>query len=131
MVVRIVLRVFLVAIALAYVLPHVSGLSFRGEWWAAFAASAVFNLVFWGLECLLAVVVVGVNIGTLGLGGVIAASLKFVATILSPVVALVSTSQMLPGCLKIVSYFPGALSGGLILGGLIWSCMPQKASKAS
>lgn len=126
MLIRFLTRVALVAIALAYVSPYVAGLKFHGDLWGALATSLVFNAAFWGLECLLAVIVFGVNIGTLGLGAILTSMLKFVAALLSPSLALVGAAKMMPGFLQISDYFPGALVGGLMLGGLLWTSVPDK-----
>lgn len=120
----ILLRVALVAVALMYVLPNVGGIRVHGDLQGALLASVVFNAVFWGLECLLAVVKVGVNVGTLGLGVFMTSSLKFLAALLSPALALVGTAQVLPGYLQIGSYFPGAVCAGLVLGGTMWVSFP-------
>jgi len=116
----------LVALALWYISPHVTGVKFHGDIWGVLLASVIFNAAFWGLECLLAVIVFGINIGTLGLGAMITGSLKFAAALLSPTVALLGTSQIVPNCLQISSYFPGALMFGLMLGGLLWASVPEK-----
>ena len=120
------IRIALVAAALFYASPYVAGIKFHGNFLWALAASVVFNVAFWGLECLLAVVVVGINIGTLGLGAIITSSLKFLAALIAPSVALFGTATILPGCLRITGIFPGAIVYGLMLGGLLWASVPQK-----
>ena len=121
---RILLRATLVTFALMYVLPNVGGIRVHGDLWGALLGSLVFNAVFWGLECLLAVVKFGINVGTLGFGVFMTAALKFLAALLSPALALVGTAQVLPGYLQIGSYFPGALCAGLVLGGTMWVSLP-------
>jgi hypothetical protein len=113
-------------IALWYISPHVAGVKFHGDIWGLIVASLIFNAAFWGLECLLAVVVFGINIGTLGLGAFITGSLKFAAALLSPSIALVGTAQLVPNFLQVNSLFPGALVFGLMLGGLLWASIPDK-----
>lgn len=120
---QVVLRVVLVALALMYVLPAVAGIKIHTEFTGALVASLVFNAVFWGLECLLKVIVFGINVGTLGLGVFLTSFLKFAAALLAPSIALVGTAQVLPGYLQIGS-FPGALCAGLALGGTLWVSLP-------
>lgn len=124
--IRLTLRVGLVTAALLYILPTIAGVRVQGDIWGALLASVVFNAVFWGLECLLAVVVLGINIGTLGLGAFITGALKFIAAMLSPSVALMGTAQVLPGYIQFGNYFPGAVSAGLVLGGLLWASLPSR-----
>lgn len=116
------MRVALVALALLYVLPGVAGVSLHGDLWGALMASLVFNAVFRGIECLLKVIVFGINVGTLGV--FLTASLKFLAALLSPSIALIGTSMVLPGYLHIGNYFPGAICAGLALGGTLWVSLP-------
>lgn len=123
---RFLLRVALVTGALVYLLPHIGGIKIHGDLWGALLAALVFNAVFWGLECLLAVIAIGVNIGTLGLGAFITGSIKFLAALLSPSLALIGTAKIVPGYLVIGNYMPGALCGGLLLGGLLWVSLPAK-----
>lgn len=120
------LRVGLVTTALVYILPTIAGVSINGDIWGALMASVVFNTVFWGLECLLAVIVLGINIGTLGLGLFITGALKLAAAMLSPSLALLGTAQVMPGYIHINNYFPDAISAGLVLGGLLWASLPSK-----
>lgn len=96
----------------------------HGDFCGALMASVVFNAVFWGLECILAVIKFGINVGTLGLGTFLTSSVKFFAALLSPALALVGTAQVLPGYLQIGNYFPGAVCAGLVLGGTMWVSMP-------
>jgi hypothetical protein len=107
-------------------MPYISGIKFHGDIWGALTLSVVFNAVFFGLECILAVLVFGINIGTLGLGMILTGSIKFIAAMLSPSLALYGTAKMLPGLLHITDYFPGALVAGLMLGGLLWASIPDK-----
>jgi len=124
---RFFLRLLLVALVLLYVFPVVDGVRFTGDLIGAAAASTTFNLILIGLEWLLAAIVFGVNIGTLGLGVILASGIRFLMTGIAPVVALVGTAQVLPGAVQVVSLFPGALAGGLLLGALVWlTALPVK-----
>jgi hypothetical protein len=127
LIIKLITRVVLVAIAFAYMTPYITGVHFQGNFWLALAASVIFNLAFWGLECLLAVIVFGVNIGTLGLGAFLTGSLKFFAALITPSLALLGASQLLPQALHVQNYFPGAVVYGLFLGGLLWASVPEKA----
>ena len=53
---------------------------------------------------LLAVVVIGINIGTLGLGAFLTGMIKFVAALITPSVALIGVSQLMPGALHGYQY---------------------------
>jgi len=128
-VIRFVLRIALVAAAVAYALPDVSGIKFHGDAVAALATSLVFNVVFLGLEWLLGVIVLGINIGTLGLGVIITSGLKFVASLLAPSAALYGTSQLLPKFIQVSHYYPNAIVAGLVLGGLLWVTVPQNKKR--
>jgi hypothetical protein len=45
---------------------------------------------------------------------------------LAPAVALVCTAHIMPRFLDVASYYPGALVGGLALGGLLWLTISDK-----
>jgi hypothetical protein len=107
--------------------PYIAGVKFQGNLLLALFASLIFNLVFWALECLLAVVVFGINIGTLGLGAFLTGALKSLATLFAPSLALFGASRILPQALHIHNYFPGAVVYGLVLGGLLWASIPEKS----
>lgn len=118
---RFLLRTALVALALVYAFPHLSGIKFSGDPGGALAASLVFNLAYFALEWLLTVVAVGINIGTLGLGVVITSGLRFVAGLMAPSIAVFGTAQVVPGLLSVAGFFPGAVVSGLMLGGILWA----------
>jgi uncharacterized membrane protein YvlD (DUF360 family) len=128
-VIRFALRIVLIAVAVAYALPLVSGVNFKGDIIGALATSLVFNLSFATLEWLLGVVVLGINIGTLGLGFIVATGIKFLASLLAPSLALFGTAQLMPRFLHITNYFPACLVSGLMLGGLLWLTMPEKKKR--
>ena len=119
--VRFLLRVALVALALVYAFPAVSGIKFSGDPIGALVTSLVFNVTYFGLEWLLAVVAIGVNIGTLGLGVILTSGLKFLAGLIAPSIALFGTSYVMPQFLQVSHYFPGAVVAGLVLGGILWA----------
>ena len=123
---KFLLRIVLVAVALAYAFPALSGVRFHGDATAAVATSLVFNVTFLGLEWLLGILVLGINIGTLGLGAVLTSGLKFVASLLAPSAALYGTAEVLPKFLHVSQYCPNAIVAGLVLGGLIWVTAPEK-----
>lgn len=127
MLVRFITRVALVSLALWFLTPYIAGVKFHGNIWGALLVSLIFNAAFWGLECLLAVVVIGINIGTLGLGAFLTGMIKFIAALITPSVALIGVSQLMPGALHFTNYFPGAVVYGLMLGGLLWASLPEKA----
>ena len=116
----------LITLAFFYLSPYISGVKFHGDWLGALLASVTFNAVFFGLECLLAVLVFGINIGTLGLGAFLTGSIKFAAALLSPSLALFGTEKLLPHLLHINNYFPAAIVYGFVLGGIMWASIPEK-----
>lgn len=122
-------RVILITLAFAYITPYVAGVKFHGDLCGALIASVVFNAGFWGLECLLAVMVFGVNIGTLGLGAFLTGSIKFAAALLTPSLALFGASELLPGVVHISHYFPNAIIFGFVLGGILWASVPASKNK--
>lgn len=126
MIVKLLTRVVLVTIAFAYMTPYIAGVKFEGNLLLALLASVVFNAAFWLLECLLAVVVFGINIGTLGLGAFLTGSIKFTAALIAPSLALMGAALIMPGALHVRNYFPGALVYGLFLGGLLWASLPEQ-----
>jgi uncharacterized membrane protein YvlD (DUF360 family) len=128
---RIALRVALTTLALMYAFPHISGIGFHGDWMAALMAASVFNLVFFGLECLLTVIVLGINISTLGLGALITGGIKFVAAILAPSLALAGTAKVLPNMFQVTNWYQGLLVAGLVLGGLLFAAVPEKKKQAT
>lgn len=123
--IRFLLRIVLVAAAVYYALPDISGIRFHGDGLAAFATSLVFNIVFLGLEWVLGILVFGINIGTLGLGVIITNGLKFAANLLAPSAALYGTSWLLPKFIQVSRYYPAAIVAGLVLGGVLWVTIPQ------
>ncbi len=129
MFIRIVLRVALVATALSLFVPNVSGITFHGDAVSAVATSVVFNLLLLSLEWVLGIVVFGINIGTLGLGVLLTSSLKFVASLLSPSVALYGTAWLLPKFLQITHYWPNAVVAGLVVGGVLWVTIPASKKR--
>ncbi len=129
MLVRFIVRIGLVAAAVAFLLPDVSGVKFHGDAFSAVATALVFNIVFVGLEWLLGILVFGINIGTLGLGVLITNGIKFLAGLLAPSAALYGTAQLLPKFLQISHYWPNAIVAGLILGGVLWATIPQPKKK--
>lgn len=129
MLIRFIIRIALVAAALTYFLPDVAGVKFHGDAYSAVATSLVFNVVFFGLEWLLGILVFGINIGTLGLGVIITNGIKFVAGLLAPSAALYGTSHLLPRFLQISNYWPNSIVAGLVLGGVLWATIPQGKKK--
>lgn len=129
MVIRFLLRITLVAAALAFFLPCVSGVNFHGDGYSAVATSLVFNVFMLAIEWLLGVLVFGINIGTLGLGVLITSAIKFVASLLTPSAALYGTAYVLPKFLQVGHYWPDAIVAGLVLGGVLWVTLPQKKAK--
>ena len=126
---RFLLRVTLVALAMSLALPYVSGIKFHGDWLGALSTSLVFNIAFIGLEWLLGIIIFGVNVGTLGLGLILTSGFKFIATLLSPSVALMGTAKLMPHFLTITDYYPAAFIAGLTLGGLLWATAQDKKKK--
>lgn len=122
-------RVALVALAFIFALPQIAGIRCSSDPLGAVATSLVFNGAYFGLEWVLGVIALGINIGTLGLGVAATAAIKFLASLLAPSVALVGTSQVMPRFLHVGHYFPGAVVAGLVLGGLLWVTGPLMAKK--
>ncbi len=118
-------RLLLIAPALIYLLPHISGVSFHGMWWSAALASLVFNLILSTLEWILGVVSFGINIATLGIGILLTNSLQYAAGLLLPSVSLYVAAQILPKCLH-VSNPLDTLVAGLILGGIMRTSVPAR-----
>ncbi len=71
------------------------GVRFEGDWTGAFRASWLFNAVFWGWISFFAVIVFGINIGTPGLGAFLTGTIKFLAALVSPSLALCGVAQVL------------------------------------
>jgi hypothetical protein len=123
---RVIVRIVLVTLAFVYITPHISGVKFQGDWTGALLASLLFNAVFWGLECLFAVIVFGINIGTLGLGAFLTGTIKFLAALVSPSLALCGVAQVMPQVFKFGHFYPDTLVFGFALGGLLWASLPEK-----
>jgi uncharacterized membrane protein YvlD (DUF360 family) len=126
---RFLLRVLLVAYALAFLVPTVAGITFKGDWLAAFSSSLVFTTVFTAIEWLLGVLVFGINVGTLGIGMIITSGLKFVVNLLAPSAALYGTAQLMPQFIRLGDFTPSLFAGGLLLGGLLFATTSGKAKK--
>lgn len=124
--IRFVLRTILIALAVSFALPMIAGVHVHGDWIGALVTALIFNLCFLGLEWLLGALVFGINISTLGLGAILTNGIKFFANMLAPAVALVGTAHIMPRFLDVTSYYPGALVGGLALGGLLWVTISDK-----
>jgi len=123
---KFLIRTTLVMAAFIYALPMVAGIAFHGDWGGALASSVVFNLVLLGLEWVLGIMVFGINIGTLGLGVFITNGLRWLSGLLLPSLALFGTGLVMPQFVHISNYFPTAIVGGLLLGGLLWAGLPAK-----
>lgn len=126
---RFLLRVVLVAYALAFLIPTIAGISFKGDWLAAFSSSLVFTTVFTAIEWLLGVLVFGINVSTLGIGVIITSGLKFVVSLLAPTAALYGTAKIMPQFIGLNDLAPSMLAGGLLLGGLLFATNGGKAKK--
>jgi hypothetical protein len=127
---RVIARVALVTLAFLYLTPYIAGVRFHGDWWGALSASLLFNVAFLALECLFAVVVIGINIGTLGLGAFLTGTIKFVAALVSPSLALCGVAQFMPHTVHFQHWYPDTLVFGFALGGLLWASLPEKKQKA-
>lgn len=127
---RVIARVALVTLAFLYLTPYIAGVRFHGDWWGALTASVAFNAAFFLLECLFAVVVFGINIGTLGLGAFLTGSIKFVAALMSPSLALCGVAQIMPQTVHFAHWYPDSLVFGFALGGLLWASLPEKRQKS-
>lgn len=126
---RYFLRVVLVAYALAFLIPKIAGITFKGDWLAAFSSSLVFTTVFTAIEWVLGVLVFGINVGTLGIGMIITSGLKFLVGLLAPTAALYGTAQLMPQFIGLSDFTPSLLAGGLLLGGLLFATTSGKAKK--
>ena len=126
---RFLLRVVLIALALAFLIPTIGGISFKGDWLAALSSSLVFTTVFTAIEWLLGVVVFGINVGTLGIGVIITSGLKFLVNLLAPTAALYGTAKLMPQFIGLKELTPSLLAGGLLLGGLLFATTSGKAKK--
>lgn len=127
--VRFLLRVVMVALALAFLVPMVSGITFHGDWLAAVSSSLVFTTVFTAIEWLLGILVFGINIGTLGIGVIITSGLRFVVNLLAPSAALYGTAKLMPQFIGLNELAPSLLAGGLLLGGLLFATTGGKGKK--
>ncbi|MBX9879675.1 MAG: hypothetical protein K2Y22_14550 [Candidatus Obscuribacterales bacterium] len=126
---RFLLRVVLVAYALAFLIPTVAGITFKGDWLAAFSSSLVFTTVFTAIEWLLGVLVFGINVGTLGIGMIITSGLKFVVNLLAPSAALYGTAKLMPQFIRLEDFTPSLFAAGLLLGGLLFATANAKSKK--
>ena len=127
--VRFLLRVVMVSLALAFLVPMVSGITFKGDWLAAVSSSLVFTTVFTAIEWLLGILVFGINIGTLGIGVIITNGLRFVVNLLAPSAALYGTAKLMPQFIGLNELAPSLLAGGLLLGGLLFATTGGKGKK--
>ena len=125
--IRFVLRTILIALAVTFALPMIAGVHFHGDWIGALVTSLIFNLCFlwpgvaawstgfwhqykyawFGRDSNQRHKVFRQHVGA---GGV----------------ALVGTAHIMPRFLDVTSYYPGALVGGLALGGLLWVTISDK-----
>ncbi len=126
---RFLMRVVMVAYALAFLIPTVAGLSFKGDWLAAFSSSLVFTTVFTAIEWLLGVLVFGINVSTLGIGVIITTGLKFLVSLLAPSAALYGTAKLMPQFIGLGDLTPSLLAGGLLLGSLLFATSSSKGKK--
>ncbi|MBX9772470.1 MAG: phage holin family protein [Candidatus Obscuribacterales bacterium] len=126
---RFLIRVLMVAYALAFLIPTVAGLSFKGDWLAAFSSSLVFTTVFTAIEWLLGVLVFGINVSTLGIGVIITTGLKFLVSLLAPSAALYGTAKLMPQFIGLSDLTPSLLAGGLLLGSLLFATSSSKGKK--
>lgn len=126
---KFLIRISLVMAALMWALPKVSGINFHGDLGGALATSLIFNVSLLSLEWLLGILVFSINISTLGLGFFITTAIRWVAGLLVPSLALFGTHKIMPQFLQMSNYFPDAIVGGLLLGGLLWVSLPGKSKR--
>ena len=129
MIIKFLLRVCLVTAVFMLLLPFVVGVRFHGDLASALITSLIFNLIFFGLEWLLSIIVFGINITTLGLGVFITNALRFIAGLLIPATALFATSIVMPNFLHIAKFYPNAIVAGFVIGGVLWASLPDNDKK--
>ena len=107
-------RVLLSALAIYFVLPHIDGISFHGNFPQAIALGAVFALISW-LVSLLAVWLTAVlGLATLGLALIVLVPLWVFGWWLLPAITLDVVARLMPEFLTVSGVVPCIL-GGLVM----------------
>jgi hypothetical protein len=119
--IKLLLRIFFVALAFTYILPYIDGIRLSGDVMWMCALSIVFNLLFALVEWVLDVVVIGINISTLSIGILFSRFLEFASLLLAPSVALFGCAQILPHNCQLLNYYPTTIVAGITLGGIIFA----------
>jgi len=125
---KLLIRVLLFALAFLFVLPHINGIQFHGNFMEAVGLGAAFALMSWLVGRVAGWLTAVLAIGTLGLGLLVLVPLWLFGFWLLPVFALKLVAAVLPAYLTVSGWGP-AILGGLVM--LVISIFTAERKQAS
>jgi len=111
---KLVIRVLLFALAFLFVLPHINGIQFHGNFMEAVGLGAAFAIMSWLVGRVAGWLTAMFAVGTLGLGLLILVPMWLFGFWLLPVFALKLVAAVLPTYLTVSGWGP-AILGGLVM----------------
>lgn len=108
------IKLVITALAFAYLLPMIPGISFHGGIVMALALALVFGIMLWVTDAIAIALSAVMTVSTLGLALLWLIPLWFLGFWLLPAVALKLVSDIMPHTLSITGWWP-AIIGGLIM----------------
>jgi len=112
--VRFALKILLTAVVFTSVLPLIPGISFHGNFFAAFILAFMFGIFLWLVDLIAMTISAMLTIGSLGLALLILVPLWVFGFWLLPAVALKLSADFFPNYLTISGWLP-AILGGLVM----------------
>lgn len=108
---RLIVRIFLSALAFIYVLPMIQGISFHGNFMAAVGISIIFAVMLTVVELLALAISAVLTVSTLGLALLWLIPLWILGFWVLPAVALMLVADFMPTYLTVSGWIPAILAG--------------------
>jgi len=112
---RILIRLGLMALAFAFVLPQIQGISFHGNFASALVLSLLFGLVLWLVEISVVALSAVLTVTSLGLALLWLIPAWILGFWLLPAFAMMLTADFVPQYLTVNGFVPAALAGLVML----------------
>lgn len=112
---RILIRLGLMAIAFAFILPQIHGIDFHGNFVNALVLSLLFGLVLWLVEISALALSAVLTVSSLGLALLWLIPAWILGFWLLPAFAMMMTANFVPQYLTVTGFVPAALAGLVML----------------
>ena len=112
--IRLLIRILIVAFAFYFLLPLVPGIAFHGNFTYAIGAGILFGIMSWILQLVAIAISAAMTISSLGLALLVLIPLWVIGYWLFPALVLKVVADMMPAILTVHGWLPAVL-GGLIL----------------